>query len=57
MQDLAQIYIYYQDRESGYSESSTGPWYKTFKDMAAAQGWDLTVKHERIAIVYADQAN
>jgi len=42
-----EIFVYYHDKEKGYSHGALGPYYATLDDLATAQGWpkerDITI--------------
>lgn len=51
----AQVFVYYHDREKGYSEKWDGPYFETLEDLAAAQGWTPRESDTLLEVGYASQ--
>lgn len=51
----AQIYVYYHDKEKGYSEHATGPYYATLDELSAVLGWKPSDNDTMLSVVYASQ--
>jgi hypothetical protein len=52
----ARIYVYYHDKEKGYSARANGPYFTTLDELATAQGWTPRESDVLLSVVYASQA-